>query len=88
MVTRLHKKKSNLDKENHRPDNFLPVFRKIYERAINEQINSFLVNISMLKVKYHVFSFIFAIFFYVSDFMYLLRTQLLIIHDNTCMHVL
>ena len=47
MVTSLHKKNSNLDKENGRPVSILPVISKIYEMAINEQLCSFLVNISM-----------------------------------------
>ena len=41
MVTPLHKKNSNLDKENYRPVSILPVISKIYERAINEQSCSF-----------------------------------------------
>ena len=47
MVTSLHKKNSNLDKENYRPVSILPVISKIYEMAINEQLCRFLVNISM-----------------------------------------
>ena len=41
MVSPLHKKNSNLDKENYRPVNILPVISKIYERAINEQLTSY-----------------------------------------------
>ena len=41
MVTPLHKKNSNLDKENYRPVSILPVVSKIYERAINEQLSEF-----------------------------------------------
>ena len=41
MVTPLHKKNSNLDKENYRPVSILPVISKIHERAINEQLCSF-----------------------------------------------
>ena len=37
MVTPLHKKNSNLDKENYCPVSILPVISKVYERAINEQ---------------------------------------------------
>ena len=47
MVTPLHKKNSNLDKENYRPVSILPAISKIYERAINEQLSEFLVNTLM-----------------------------------------
>ena len=45
MVTPLHKKNSNFDKEIFHPISILPVISKIYEREINEQLCSFLVNI-------------------------------------------
>ena len=41
MVTPLHKKNSNLHKENYRPVSILPVISKIYKRAINEQLYIF-----------------------------------------------
>ena len=41
MFSPLHKKNSNLDKENYRPVSILPVILKIYERAINEQLTSY-----------------------------------------------
>ena len=41
MVTPLHKKNSNLDKENYRHVSILPVISKIFERAINAQLCSF-----------------------------------------------
>ena len=48
MVTPLHKKNSNLDKENYRPVSILPVISKIYERAkINNYVFFFSVRISM-----------------------------------------
>ena len=48
MVTPLHKKNSNLDKENYRPA-ILPVISKINEKAINEQSSNISVNISMFN---------------------------------------
>ena len=41
MVSPVHKKNSNFDKENYRPVSILPVISKIYERAINEQLTSY-----------------------------------------------
>ena len=41
MVSPLHKKNSNLNKENYRPVSIVPVISKIYERAINEQLTSY-----------------------------------------------
>ena len=41
MVSPLHKKNTNLHKENYRPVSILPVISKIYERAINEQLTSY-----------------------------------------------
>ena len=41
MVTPLHKKNTNLDKENYRPVSILPVISMIHERAINDQLCSF-----------------------------------------------
>ena len=41
MVSPLHKKNSNLDKENYRTVSNLPVISKIYERAIHEQLTSY-----------------------------------------------
>ena len=48
MVTPLHKRNSNLDKENYRPVSILPVISKIYERAKMNNYVFFSVNISIL----------------------------------------
>ena len=47
MVSPLHKKNSNLDKENYPTVSNLPVISKIYERAIHEQLTSYFSQILM-----------------------------------------
>ena len=41
MISPLHKKNSTQDKENYRPVSILPIFSKLYERAINAQLMDF-----------------------------------------------
>ena len=51
MVTHLHKKNSNLAKENYRPDSILPVFKRFMKE---ELMNSrFLVSISVFRTGYN-----------------------------------